>query len=150
MGANVTPGTFRIQVSTRCTANFARLATAVGVALLTACGSGTDGSGTPAGTAHPPAGGDAGAVTVAEKEFSIQLSETSFTPGTHTFRVENQGASPHNLVIKGPGMDAVTSPTINGGQTTELTATLDPGTYQVWCSMDNHRAQGMDTTITVS
>jgi len=148
MGLNATSGTFRIQVSPRRAGRLAGVSTVAGAALLlSACGGGTGGSGTPTGTAHPTAG--ANAVTVTETEFSIQLSETNFTPGTHTFRVENQGSSRHNLNIQGPGMNTMTSPVINGGETTELTVTLQPGTYQVWCSVDNHRAQGMDTTITV-
>jgi uncharacterized cupredoxin-like copper-binding protein len=28
--------------------------------------------------------------------------------------------------------------------------TLQAGTYEVWCPIGNHRAMGMDTTLTVS
>lgn len=146
MGSNVTPRTSQIQLSPRRTVHLARLATAAGATLLlTACGGGTS-----EGTGPATATGDARIVTVVEKEFSIGLSETSFTPGTYTFQVENQGATSHDLIIKGPGVDRAASPAIDGGDTTELTVTLLPGTYQVWCSVGDHRSKGMDTTITVS
>lgn len=135
----------------------ARLAAAASaVLILTACGGGTgggtgSGAGAPtAGPNPPPVTGGAPVVTVVEKEFSIQLSETRLTPGIYTFRVQNQGSSPHDLTIAGPGMEPVTSPVLNGGETTDMTVTLHPGTHQIWCSVDNHRAQGMDTTVTVS
>ncbi|MDQ2791016.1 MAG: cupredoxin domain-containing protein [Actinomycetota bacterium] len=97
----------------------------------------------------PMAGGVPMTVTAVEKDFSIELSEKTFAPGTHTFRVQNQGSSPHDLSITGPGVANAESQVINSGATTELTVTLEPGTYQLWCSVDGHRAKGMETTITV-
>ena len=88
-------------------------------------------------------------MTVIEKNFSIDLPQTSLMPGTHTFRVQNEGPSPHDLRIKGPGVTNAGSQVINSGGTGEFTVTLRPGTYELWCSVDGHRAQGMDTTITV-
>lgn len=163
---NVTTGSLRVQASPQRTASLVRVATAgtvVAAALiLTACGGSSGGSSSPATTGMPPmtsgapmtsmppiAGGAPMTVTVVERDFSIELSETSFTPGTHTFRVQNQGRSPHDLRIEGPGVADEGSPVINRGGTGEVTVTLQPGTYEVWCSVGNHRAQGMDTTITV-
>lgn len=163
---NVTTGIVRVQINPQRIASAARLAAAGTVVaaalLLTACGGNSGGSsgpattGMPAMTGIPPAtgmppmaGGAAMTVTVVEKDFSIELSETSFMSGTHTFRVQNQGRSPHDLRIEGPGVANAGSPVINRGGTAELTVTLQPGTYQVWCSVGNHRARGMDTTITV-
>ena len=155
---NVTIGVLDVSVRHQRTANLVRMATAgtaaVAGLILTGCGGSTGGGSS--GSTSPPATGVpsmTGAapmtVTVIEKDFSIELSEKSFTPGTHTFRVENQGSSPHDLNIKGPGLAGEESPTIRGGGTAELTVALEPGTYQLWCSVDGHRAKGMDTTITV-
>ncbi|MCA1708809.1 MAG: hypothetical protein LC808_38235 [Actinobacteria bacterium] len=124
--------------------------------LLTACGANSGSSSSPPTTDMPAmtglpsvTGGVPMTVTAVEKDFSIELSETSFSPGTHTFRVQNRGPSPHDLRIKGPGVASAGSPVITRGANTELTVALEPGTYQVWCSVGNHRAQGMETTITV-
>lgn len=145
MGSSVTPGTSRIQISHR----RARLATAVGVSLLlAACGGGTD-EGAGGGTGPTTATGDAKVVTVTEQDFSIEFSETSVTPGTYIFRVANQGATQHELTIKGPEVNVAKSQLISSGGTAQLTVTLLPGTYEAWCSVADHRAQGMDATITV-
>lgn len=158
-------GISRDQVRPQRTTGIARLATAgtlaVATLLVTACGGSSGGSATPAATNTPPAtgvppmtmmppmtGGAPMTVAVVEKDFSVQFSDMNFTPGTHTFRVQNQGPSPHDLRIKGPGV-ADGSSIINNGGTGEFTVTLQPGTYEVWCSVDGHRAKGMETTITV-
>lgn len=90
-------------------------------------------------------------VTVTETEFSIALSQSAFKPGQYTFTVVNQGRAPHNLAIKGPGIDPpATSQTVQNGTTTQLSATLAPGSYELWCTVGNHKASGMDMTIQVS
>jgi uncharacterized cupredoxin-like copper-binding protein len=128
--------------------------------LLAGCGGGgstSSGGATPAGgatsesTASSPAGSSAAtSVTATETEFSIGLSQESFTPGTYTFKVENTGSAPHNLVVKGPGVASVSSPTLEGGQSGEVTVELQKGSYELWCAVGNHRAQGMDLKISVA
>src|SRR6266545_2569452 len=72
------------------------------------------------------------------------------TAGAYTFVVEQQGKHPHALSIKGPGVDTTSTPTIQpGGASERLTVTLQPGRYELWCPVGNHKAQGMHTTITV-
>ena len=89
-------------------------------------------------------------MTAVEKEFSITLSPSTFSPGTYTFNVENQGSFSHNLTIEGPGVDSQASPTLERGKSGELTVTLQKGSYELWCSVDSHKDQGMDITIDVS
>jgi plastocyanin len=105
-----------------------------------------------AGTASSSASIDAAAATVTanEADFSIALSSSTLTAGPYTFNVENTGKATHSLTIQGPGGVDVTSDTLQGGQTTTMTVTLQPGTYQVYCPIGNHREMGMDTTLTVS
>ena len=58
---------------------------------------------------------------------------------------------PHDLAIKGPGIDSqVKSQTIQNGGTTPLSVTLQPGSYELWCTVGNHKQMGMDMTIQVS
>lgn len=104
----------------------------------------TAGSSTSAETSAPRS------VTATETEFAIRLSKNSLSPGTYTFMVENQGSVSHNLVIEGPGLTATSSPTLEGGQSGEVTVTLQKGSYELWCSVDGHRALGMSLTISVT
>ncbi|PKQ27002.1 MAG: hypothetical protein CVT64_00695 [Actinobacteria bacterium HGW-Actinobacteria-4] len=89
-------------------------------------------------------------ITVIATDTSLQLSESTFSPGTYTFVLENQGSMPHDLAVEGPGVDPVASPLIGPGDTTELTVELQAGTYELWCTVGNHRALGMEATINVA
>jgi plastocyanin len=128
------------------------LVAGAGAALLLAGCGGSDSS-TPTSTgansaaASPVATGTK--VTATEKEYSIALSSTTFAPGVYTFEVVNQGAMVHNLVIKGPGVDAKASPDVQPGATGQVMVTVQQGSYELWCSIDNHKALGMDMTIQV-
>ena len=125
---------------------------AVATLLLSGCGggdsSGSDGT-SPSGTTSS-SDSQGTPVTAVEKEFSITLSPSTFSPGTYTFNVENQGSFSHNLTIEGPGVDSQASPTLEGGKSGEVTVTLQKGSYELWCSVDSHKDQGMDITIDVS
>jgi len=99
-------------------------------------------------TSAPTAGGGTH-IAVTETEFSIRLPSSNLTPGSYTFAVENTGNAPHDLVIKGPGVDSVRTQVLEKGAKGEVTVALQPGTYEVWCSVGNHRSRGMETTITV-
>ena len=139
-----------------------RLAWGVGlltstVFVLTGCGGGSSAGTTPA-TSTPAAAAPASSTTsaaagttvdVTEKEFSIALSQNTFQPGTYTFKVTNQGQFPHNLTIEGPGVDSTATPTLQGGQSGDVTVTFQSGSYELWCSVDSHKDRGMDMMITV-
>jgi hypothetical protein len=122
------------------------------VALLAAAcgpGGGQPTGGQPGGGAQPggaapggPAGGARVAVT--EKEWVIEVGPVP--SGTVTFAVRNDGAVEHNFIIK------ETNTRLDGlqpGQTKELTATLQPGTYTFVCDIAGHEEAGMHTSITV-
>lgn len=89
-------------------------------------------------------------VTVTMVDFQLELSETSFAPGEYTFVAEQAGEEPHALTIEGPGVSDTTPEISPGGGSEELTVTLEPGTYQLWCPVGDHREDGMETTIEVS
>ena len=90
------------------------------------------------------------AVTATETEFSITLSQQTFTPGRYTFTAVDKGHFAHDLVIEGPGVDKATSSTLSPGGSTTLSVTLQTGSYELWCSIDSHKDRGMDLKITVS
>jgi plastocyanin len=88
-------------------------------------------------------------VTATEADFSIALSSSTLPAGTYTFTVKNAGKATHSLTVEGPGGVDMTSDTVQGGQSTTMTVTLQPGTYDVYCPIGNHRGMGMETTLTV-
>ena len=89
-------------------------------------------------------------VTVGEVEYKIQLPKTTFAPGTYTFEVENKGRIPHNLTITGPGISKEATQDISAGSSASLTAKLERGSYDFYCSIPGHKQQGMDQKVTVS
>ena len=78
-------------------------------------------------------------VPAMEKKYSVSLSAHTFTPGVYTFAIQNAGAYPHNLNVKGPGVDGRVSSPLPPGATGQLTVTLEQGSYELWCSIDGHK-----------
>jgi uncharacterized cupredoxin-like copper-binding protein len=101
------------------------------------------------GSARPTVAGGTTTVTVTENEFSLQLSQTSFTPGHYTLVAKNTGHVSHALAIAGPGVPMTQTATIDPGSSANLTVTLQKGAYELWCPVDSHKSLGMDTHIQV-
>jgi plastocyanin len=55
---------------------------------------------------------------------------------------------PHNVALEGDGVDEAGEVVEPGGEST-VTATLEPGTYTFYCAVGQHRANGMEGTLTV-
>jgi uncharacterized cupredoxin-like copper-binding protein len=86
-------------------------------------------------------------VPVSETEFKITLASTNFKAGEITFEAKNDGKIPHDLAIKGTSDK---TKLIQPGGTADLTVTLKPGTYELYCTVPGHEAAGMRLNITVS
>jgi Cupredoxin-like domain len=92
-----------------------------------------------------------------DRTFHLALTEYRVSPqnvqvpsGTVTIFVHNYGRLSHNLVISLNGHpDASTQP-IPPGQTSELIATLPPGTYQMASTILADQALGTYGTLTVT
>lgn len=133
------------------------IAVAAGALLLIGGCSSSPKKSTPAGSggktspaAGAGAGGPATTVTAVETEFKITLSQQSMKPGTYTFKVSNHGKAPHNLTIDGPGVQGKASATMQGGESGDVTVTLQAGSYELFCSVDSHKDKGMDLSIKVA
>ena len=144
-------------------------ATALALAVaLAGCGGGSGGEATttgaaPSPTAEPtsdaatpssseaPAGpAEAQTVTATEGEMYIELSTEDLSAGSYTFEVGNEGSATHDFVVERDGEDVAATETIDPGGTTTLTVDLESGEYVFYCSVGNHRAQGMEVTVTVT
>ena len=128
---------------------------AVALAALTACSGGEEAGTTATTSAAAPSSGATDAaegetVTATEGEMFIELSEDSFSAGSYTFEVVNEGSGTHDFVVERDGADVAASETIGPGASTTLTVDLEPGEYVFYCSVANHRAMGMEVTVTVT
>ncbi len=92
-------------------------------------------------------------LTVDEKEWSVQPSETIVGAGTVTFRGYNRGQDRHDLAVIGSaGSFGMIS--LAPGASGTVTAHLPPGTYHLICPLyagtpQSHEALGMHATLTV-
>ena len=108
-------------------------------------------SAAPSAAASSAAAGGTTAVTAIETEFHIALSKKSFSPGTYKFTAVDKGHLQHNLVINGPGVNmAKTAGLLSPGQSASVTVTLRKGSYDIFCGVPGHKAEGMNVNITVS
>ncbi len=68
--------------------------------------------------------------------------------GKVTIDLTNPSPIPHDVAIKGNGVEAK-SKVIQNGDKTSVTAKLKPGTYTFYCTVPGHEAAGMKGTLTV-
>lgn len=74
----------------------------------------------------------------------------SLPPGETTFTVTNTGEHEHSFEIEGNGIERELEANLAPGESGELTVTLEPGTYTVYCPVGDHREEGMVTTLQVA
>ncbi|PZS33469.1 MAG: hypothetical protein DLM61_05170 [Pseudonocardiales bacterium] len=90
-------------------------------------------------------------VAVQMTDFHLALSDQPLTPGTYTFAAINAGHDEHAIEIDGPGVSDLRTPgVVQPGQSASLTVTLQPGTYDIYCPVGDHRAMGMEVHFTVN
>src|SRR5215213_11982953 len=116
------------------------------VLALSACGGGSSSSTTPATTGGGGGGGGSTVKISADPSGALKFEQTdvSATAGSITIDFTNMSSLPHDVMIEGSGgTDEITN------STTSTTVELEPGTYTFFCSVDGHRAAGMEGTLTV-
>lgn len=98
---------------------------------------------------EPTSGGDRGTVVnVSAVDLDFIMPEPPTTAGTYTFVLTNDGAMQHDLVIE--DVNGAQTAVIGAGETAEFTVTLEAGDYVLYCSVSNHRAQGMELSLTLT
>lgn len=126
----------------------------------------------PAGEATPTEadGGEASAVDVQLADFSIAPSPDTIPAGDVTFTATNNAVISHTLEVIRTDLPADALPTtdedivdeeaeglelvvesddIRAGESAEISATLEPGSYVLICNIETHYDAGMQTAFTV-
>jgi plastocyanin len=128
------------------------------VLALAACGGGSSSSSATTAAATgggaTTGGGGGGGSTVkvaADPSGALKFDQTDLTAtaGSVTIDFTNMSSLPHNVTLEGNGVSAEGTDTITGSSTTK-TFDLQPGTYTFYCSVDSHRAAGMEGKLVVN
>jgi plastocyanin len=121
--------------------------TALCACLLVACGGGDDGE--EAAPATTVGGGKE--LRVVGNEYSFDPENVVVTGGGGRLKItlENKGSLAHNLKVERDGEDLGGTPTFQGGRTESGTVELEPGEYEMICTVGNHADLGMTGTLTV-
>ena len=118
---------------------------------LSACGGGSSSSSTTPATTGGGGGGGGSTVQIsADPSGALKYEQTdvSATAGSITIDFTNMSSLPHDVTIEGNGASGATDQITDS--TTSTTVDLEPGTYTFFCSVDGHRAAGMEGTLTVN
>ena len=124
---------------------------AASVLALSACGGGSESSSTtPAATGGGGGGGGSTVQISADPSGALKFEQTdvSASAGTITIDFTNMSSLPHDVQIEGNGASGGTDQITDSS--TSATVDLEPGTYTFFCSVDGHRAAGMEGTLTVN
>jgi plastocyanin len=132
-------------------------ALALGAFGLAACGGGSDTSSTSTSaasstTSTPAAGGGGGTIEVAaDPSGALAYTQTSLSgpAGDDTIDFTNDASTPHDVTIEDQSGNQVAQTDTISGSNTSTTASLEPGTYTFYCSVDGHREAGMEGTLTI-
>jgi plastocyanin len=82
-------------------------------------------------------------ITITETDFALEPSSVELeAPGTYAFEVVNDGQVAHALEVEGEGIEEETE-TLQPGERSTLTVTLEGGSYELYCPIDDHKDRGM-------
>jgi uncharacterized cupredoxin-like copper-binding protein len=86
-------------------------------------------------------------IPVADSGLAFAVTEMTAPAGEVTLRSVNPQGVEHNIAVDAP--DPVIGDTVADGGVSEITVTLEPGTYEYYCAVPGHREGGMVGTLTV-
>ena len=101
------------------------------------------------GSGSSGGGGGQQLALAAPEDGSLKFDKTELDgkAGTVTINFDNPSTTPHAVEIEGNGVEEA-SDTVTSSKTS-VTADLKAGTYTFYCPVGNHRAEGMEGTLTV-
>lgn len=80
-----------------------------------------------------------------DEEMRFTPDDPTVAAGETVFLLDNQGRLIHDLVIDGVQVAEVAGGSQGAGQ-----IDLEPGSYEMWCSIPGHRSAGMEGTLEVT
>jgi uncharacterized cupredoxin-like copper-binding protein len=122
---------------------------------LAACGGDDDDESESAATTAPTeettAGGGGGeTVDLTATDFKFNPDDPTVKAGDVTFKVTNDGQTVHNLEVEGPNGEAEIEGDVQPGDSGEVSVDLsEPGKYEFYCPVSNHKELGMVGEVTV-
>ena len=89
-------------------------------------------------------------ITVVGDEYDFDPQNIVLTGGGRlTIALKNEGVLAHNLRVIANGGDIGGTPTFTGGKTRSGTVRVEPGEYELVCTVGNHAELGMVGELTV-
>jgi len=123
-----------------------RLLPITALLLVVAAGCGDDDD-TPGRTVTVKSGNE---VAVVAKEYSFDPETIVLTGGGKlTVELDNQGTLAHNLRVFDGGTDLGGTPTFAGGEPRAGTVEVEPGEYEILCTVGDHADLGMTGKLEV-
>lgn len=98
--------------------------------------------------ATPAASGTTLRISAVAAGLRYSTTHLAAKPGKVTIVMKNLSTLPHDIAIRGKGVNAKGKVVTKGGVST-VTTTLKKGSYQFYCSVDAHAQAGMKGTLTV-
>jgi plastocyanin len=82
-------------------------------------------------------------------DFSISPQTVRVRPGRVTFTAVDRGRTTHTLRVGAGVHDLLSITTLHPGGRGSASATLERGTYKLYCAIANHESLGMWGTLVV-
>ena len=124
----------------------------IAVLALAGCGGDDENSGSGGGSSSSSSGSSGGEnlTIAADPSGALKFDKTELDgkAGTVTINFDNPSSTPHAVEIEGNGVEEE-GKTVGKGQKSIATADLKAGTYDFYCPVGNHRAEGMEGTLTI-
>jgi uncharacterized cupredoxin-like copper-binding protein len=115
--------------------------------LLAAAGCGGDDGGKPTRTVTTKPGGS---VTLTAREYSFDPNRVAVSgAGTVRIVLRNEGDLAHNVHLERDGKDVGGTPSFPPGGSKSVSLRLEPGTYELLCTVGDHAQLGMTGKLTV-
>lgn len=129
-----------------------RLTLIATIAVLALAGCGGDDEKAPSGGGSSSSSGDGGEnlTIAADPGGALKFDTNTLTAkaGKVTITMDNPSDTPHNVAIDVEGAEE--GQTVGKDEKSEASADLKAGEYKYYCAVGNHRAEGMEGTLTVN